>query len=83
MEIIIMHGYPIKTVHQTRGDNFVNSYGFSKFFHCWKEKYISNRIYIILPNILSVCCRSTYLAKVKVVAYLEENANKNVACSDF
>jgi len=50
----------------------------SKFFHCWKEKQISNKIYIILPNILSVCCRTT-LRKliVQVLAYLEENAKEN------
>ena len=32
---------------------------FSIFFHCWKEKHISNKIHIILPTTPSVCCRTT------------------------
>ena len=33
--------------------------GFSKFFHCWKAKYISNKTHVVLPTIPSVCCRTT------------------------
>jgi len=32
---------------------------FSTFFHCWKEKYISNKTRVILSTIPSVCCRTT------------------------
>jgi len=30
-------------------------YAFSKFFHCCKDKYISNKTNIILPTVPSVC----------------------------
>jgi len=33
--------------------------GFSKFFHCRKEKLIVNKTHIILPTVSSVCCRTT------------------------
>ena len=39
--------------------------GFSKFFHCWKETKISNKIHIMLPTIPSVCCHNT-LRKLEV-----------------
>jgi len=32
---------------------------FSKFFHCWKENYISKKTHVILPIIPSLCCRTT------------------------
>ena len=34
--------------------------GFSKLFHCWKAKEISNKTNIILPTILSVSCRTNF-----------------------
>jgi len=50
---------PKKVVHQTHGDNLSILNGFSKFFHCWKRRKISNKSHIILPTIPSVCCRTT------------------------
>ena len=58
--------------------------GFSKFFHCLKEKKISSKIHVIFPIIPSVCCRGILRnLEVRVLAYLEENANENVTCIDF
>jgi len=33
--------------------------GFSKFFYCWKAKWIFNKINVTLPTIPSVCCCTT------------------------
>ena len=39
---------------------------------------------MILPTILLVCCHTTLQKlEVRVLAYLEENANENVTCIDF
>ena len=57
--------------------------GFLKPFHYWKEKKVSNRIYITFLTIPLVCCR-TKLRKLEdqVLAYMEENGNENVSCID-
>jgi len=63
---------PKKVVHQTYGNSFLN--GFSFFFHCD----------IIVSTIPSVCCCTTLRKlEVRVLAYLEENANENITCNDF
>jgi len=57
---------------------------FSKFFHCWKAKQISNKTHVVLPTIPSVCYRTTLRKlEVRVLAYLEENADEYVTYFDF
>jgi len=38
---------------------------FSKFFHHWKEKEISNKTHILFPTTPYICCRTT-LKNLKV-----------------
>ena len=46
------------------------------------EIYLSS--YLLLPTIPSVSCRTTLRKfEVRVLAYLEENANENVTCINF
>ena len=58
--------------------------GFSKVFHCWKSRQVFNKNHTILPTMPSVCCH-TALRKleVRVLAYLEENADENITYFDF
>jgi len=58
--------------------------GFSKFFHCCKEKKSFNKTRLVLPTIPSVCCRTTLQSlQVTVWAYLEQNANEDVTSIAF
>jgi len=57
---------------------------FQNFFTAGKRSKFSKKIHVILPTVPLVRCRTTLRKlEVRVLAYLEENANENVTCIYF
>ena len=57
--------------------------GFSKFFHCWKEKQIYNKTHIILATIPSVCRRTTLRnLRVWICGNFQKKQSKNLVTFD-